>query len=478
MDNYPVDALADRYCFYRGKYVMMRGEGVYHKKSRYTRKQIWEHFKGLISLCIFSGPANTSFISIDIDFRDPDVVHKVVDTMADLGFPREKIYVSDSGGKGYHVDVFYDGSIRNWMNRQVYDLIIYFSGLDPHKVEFRPTHEQSIKLPLGVHQKTGRRCWFVDRDTLEPIEDFGYIETTEKVPLRQVEEIIKAGNKRRFYELLEEARAAAPPAGCANRGGCAAASPIMITEPGTRHKRTIEEALRLYRMGGDYNSIHDGLMKWMERQDRSLYEASYEEYRRDIDYITGWVMQAGRRRETGGNTTTHKHHSAARIYQSDVSRIIKAPTKAARMLAFFITIICDKIGVCSMGADKLGEHVGIKSNKTIVEASKAFAELGIFNKSNGGYVYSKNHIHLISNKFRFPDGYERGGEYVEVNEMVGEDNIYRLYIDTLARIGDMTEMAAALSKPELKDIKEWCEGVGQGEADDDGWDGGGVSCIY
>ena len=455
--EFPIAAMLDRYCFYRQKYVMMRDGMTVHVKNPYDIKQVWEHLNGVISLCVFAGPNCTSFLSMDIDLRDKSIVYKVVATMTDLGFPADKIYVSESGNKGYHVDVFFESAIYNWMAKQLYDLIIYFGELNPRKVEYRPTSTSSIKLPLGIHQKTKRRCWFVDPETLEPIEDMFYIERTEKLMIWQVEKIIKEGNKRRFNILLEEIQ---------NQQNCVEenAEPKVnvtkpynpgnrIVEPGTRQKMMVREALRLYREGGEYDSIRADLTAWLMAQDPEMYKDSMDECMRNIDNITAWVMQKGRRCELG-NDPNHNFHKNIRIYQTDIRQIFKGSTKAARLLAFFITVFCDRYGVCGLGINKLMEKTGIKSKITVSAASRDLVEQGVFSKQKGGYKNTGSSLRPVTNKYYFAKGYERGGEFIEIEGLVDADNIYDMYVQAVAALWDDEVIPGYLTAGEIADIRE------------------------
>lgn len=450
--NYPVKTMMNRYGFYRQKYVMMKPEFTTHVDSAYTSKQMWEHLNGNMSLCVFAGPNNTAFLSIDVDMRDPDVVHTVIDTMVDLGFPRERIYVSDSGGKGYHVDVFFAQSIYNWMAKQLYDLIIYFGKLDKRKVEFRPTANQAIKLPLGVHQKTGRRCWFVDPESLSPIETFEYIETTQHLEPWRVDQILRDGNRRRFYIMLDEIQSEAKE-GPKKRCKLSHGNEINIDEAGTRQRCMIEEALRLYRAGGDYSSIHSDLVSWMTKQDPSMYKDSWEECMRNIDSITGWVMRCGRRRELGDDPN-HDYHDNTRIYKSDMDRIVEAPTKTARLLAFLITVFCDKYEFCGMSERKMQDILSVSAKPTIIKASNALVDRKLFYKKKGGMVYTGNSLRPVTNKYKFPNDYVRSGEHIEIDGLVTADNIYDLYISAMVALCDYGELKKQLTRQELQDVRK------------------------
>ena len=101
----------------------------------------------------------------DVDDGNRDTVFRIIFELERLGIPRSKIYVSYSGGKGYHVELFCQEIIRTERWYRLYLSVIRAANLEPSKVEFRPTHTQSIKLPLSCHAKTGKVCWYADRDT-------------------------------------------------------------------------------------------------------------------------------------------------------------------------------------------------------------------------------------------------------------------------------------------------------------------------
>lgn len=477
--SFPVKEMMDRYCFFRRKYMYMfrkkeTGELIITWGDNLEAKQVWEHFNGNIALCVKAGPRNTKFLSFDVDLPEPEVVHKVVDTLADLGIPREKIYVSTSGGKGYHVDIFFMASIRNWKAKELYDLVIYFGGLNPAKVEYRPTDGQSIKLPLGIHQKTGKRCWFVDRETLEPIEDFDYIKTTEKIHPDLIDSVIKQGNRRRFDILFAEMPEEEQKPTKRTVRNSKSPEGYDIVTPGTRHRKMLEYALFLYRIGGDYESIRRGLEEWYYRQNMSLISASERECLRDISEITAWVMRKGRRQELGKDDT-HEYHTKIRIYETDAKRIIQGDTKSARLLAFLVTVYCDKYGFCGLSAAKLCQHLNINSNKTVVEAEKCVAELKLFSKQQGGLKNMGGHLKKVTNKYRFPMDYDRGGEFIEIDGLVTAENIYELYIRTLAALLDEGDAKSSLTAKEFKDWRMMRDAMAEGCDSDGGREAGAES---
>ena len=110
-----------------------------------------------------------------------------MDELIEIGIPRDRIYASYSGGKGYHVEVFFEGIVSTERLHALYKYVIQKRDLDPRKVEFRPTHTSAIKLPLSAHAKTEKICWYVDRDNLMPIERMDYIMEIQPISLGEID---------------------------------------------------------------------------------------------------------------------------------------------------------------------------------------------------------------------------------------------------------------------------------------------------
>ena len=176
-----ISKINDLYITYRGRFTIVSQGGFYSPKSKagylkLKNANIWSHLQRTYAVAVYCGKSGSKFVCFDIDDGDCDTVSSVVNGIGEAtGISRDFIYVSYSGGKGYHVEVFFDDLVPMDCMRKLYRTVIKRHELNPKKVEFRPTPSQSIKLPLSVHQRTGNICWFVDRDTLEPIESYEYI---------------------------------------------------------------------------------------------------------------------------------------------------------------------------------------------------------------------------------------------------------------------------------------------------------------
>ena len=240
-------------------------------------------------------------------------------------------------------------------------------------------------------------------------------------------------------------------------------APIMIEESGTRQKKMVEQALRLYREGGTQDSIEDGLESWLQLQNPAFYKDSYEECRRNIVNIAKWVMRKGVRGAAAEKRVVSPQNRIY-IYQSDAERILAMPTKTARMMAFLITAYCDKYGVCSLGQDKMCEILSIKSRRIIVQAAK---EMKCFDSVKGGLKNVKNELKKVTTKYTFPECYERSGEVVSITAPITADNIYEIYLGTIGDLCNGEDLKKRLKKPEYEDMLRYAHKYNQTDYEDD-----------
>lgn len=161
-----------------GKMFMPKGDG---KPRALNDRYMFNHMIGKFAVAIYAGENASKFMCFDVDDGNPDSVRAIMGYLERCGIDRRFICVSSSGGKGYHVEVFFDRLVSTWMQKRVYAWVIAETGLDRHKIEFRPTSRQAIKLPLCVHHKTGNICWYLDAETLEPIESQEFVMSIERM---------------------------------------------------------------------------------------------------------------------------------------------------------------------------------------------------------------------------------------------------------------------------------------------------------
>ena len=452
--------MTDLYCLYFKAWVCISDPNVTAVpfntiKSQFDIKHVMKHLHGNYAIGVFAGENATKFVSIDIDEGDRETVRKVIDTLVGIGIPEDRLYVSYSGKKGYHVDFFVENYIYNDSARILYEEMIERSGLNRRKVEFRPTHGQAIKLPLGVHQTTKNRCWFVDPVTLEQIEDFDYIFGIQKIKQEYLEEIAKRLKNERVTRMYAEMRE--------KRSNVQKAKPasydsLVVTAPGTRHNIQKKVAARARMDGCDYDEIVARQLEWCREQNQAYIMSSEKEIRDDAEKLARWAV---------ANVTikpiknTNGEAIVATVGKQCLPYILGAPTKTARMVLFLLCIYCGKYGDVKVAHRTLADHIGI-SAESVKNAIKWGEENGYISVEHSLNKYNGFLLLKSANKYKFPGDKKLAtprkihllGESYEVREWPTAENFYDMYIDMLTSLCKIEYLERFLTKPELKACKE------------------------
>lgn len=195
-DKKLVQALYNLYVTTNKKYIYQQINGGYawiDVCKGQKQLQYWQLFKHLqhlpnATIGVFSGKVFTKFICFDVDTGEEsknDTRYLVGVLNQDYGIDLKDIHVSYSGKKGYHIELFFGGGLESELltlefAESFYKSVIETCNFNPDKVEFRPTNNQGVKIPLGIHQLSKNKCCFVDNITLEPLPD-EYILGIEKL---------------------------------------------------------------------------------------------------------------------------------------------------------------------------------------------------------------------------------------------------------------------------------------------------------
>lgn len=316
MDNRDViKKLNDLYFIQRNHYLIQYKDGY----KQYTKGQMnkagtrkysalmnWQFEKHLIGEFTIGTFANyySKFMSFDVDFYNPKmakwITYKVVNALDELGI--KHYYISYSGGKGYHIDLFFSDLIRVDHAEKFFEQVILHADILPHsdesnKVEFRVTDGQGIKIPLGIHQKTGNYCGFckvenglkvigkkrsqeylfsikkMKHKIILDIINVKYEETTKKKTLINTEEAISQHKPLPNYSMSED---------------CSIDLAINMLQnglqvQGSRNKSLFLIGLYLKYMGLDEEKCRDELYTWMEWQNPNTYTTPLKDCYKEID---------------------------------------------------------------------------------------------------------------------------------------------------------------------------------------------------
>lgn len=183
-----------------------------HKSyTRLEPKHVAAHLRGKETLGIYQlGTDDTvKWICLDVDISKGATFPKGVDpreqvqvhtralarVLSRLNFP---FLVEDSGSKGYHLWLFFTDpiaankamSLGRWLEAQADPPDGIHVEVFPKQVSVR-AFGSLVKLPLGVHRKTQRRCLFVGSD-FTPLDDqWDALAEVKRLTPQAVDEIIE-----------------------------------------------------------------------------------------------------------------------------------------------------------------------------------------------------------------------------------------------------------------------------------------------
>lgn len=178
--NEIIEQINKLFITFRGKYLCQVGSGgnsrfITTQTAKLTDSKVENHIKGVQTIGLLLGEGGlTKFLTFDVDIMDEYDRKRTTLALVDklntyYGIPIEDIHVWYSGLKGYHVDLYFDEPIWECQLVPFYEEVL--SKLDevPKRIERRPTTGMGVKLPLGIHKVTGKRCPYVDNQTLKPL---------------------------------------------------------------------------------------------------------------------------------------------------------------------------------------------------------------------------------------------------------------------------------------------------------------------
>ncbi len=334
-----VARLFDLYVNYTDKYLMSlpsvglfvpkKGKQGERTPATLSESAMFGHLNRHYALGVFADPNASKFICFDVDINDTHVCDGIIKSIVGFGIPEQYIHVSTSGGKGFHVEIFFDRPVHTMNLIRLYRAVIMDTGYNYRKVEFRPTNTQGIKLPLSVHYKTGNIAWFLDKD-YQPIETTDYVFDIYKYPAEWFNKLsIPIISKEEFTANIVRNE---------EEGTCGDVRseppmdydgvwvPRSMTVSGTRHSMMVQIAARC--KAGTVERCEEILTNWYYKQDQSLISTPENEVLEDISRIASWAESEG----------LLKAETSPCINYYDTLMILNQPTKLARKIMFYMLV--------------------------------------------------------------------------------------------------------------------------------------------
>lgn len=444
----------------RRKYLAQFADGRYftlsyapsNKTVKFNDSMLHTHLKGDITYGVFAGGRVSKFITFDVDCNDSAmsrwITLKLIDVLEnEANIPRKDIHVSFSGNKGYHVDIFFDKQVKVDALKEFYHNVLVKVGTLPDgQVEFRPSWTQGVKIPLGVHQKTGNRCVFVDNETLEP---YNYEESCEyflRIEPLQAEVITDSTIDLTDEQVTEFEEVVASTDITVNAvdlsGALQRAKRILdngrLTESNSRHKVTYTLACFGNSHGWEREETISVIMDVLLATPREYFsEGSTPEY---------WLKEAERLVEYAYNNdkTIQGSDKPITIYKSEILAVLNVGTFRQKQLAYAMLATSKRYGnIFYLTMNTAMKMIGTKSKPTVSNAIKKLVEVGFIEYHRKGEVDRARSLEIGQvrykpNKYRLaikkPDeneasvDVEQGKDMVEVALMLCDIQEIRRYV--------------------------------------------------
>lgn len=445
-ENKIINKINELYITYRGHYLCMNKDGkysriTYNKESgipKLNDSLIRQHIRGNKTYGIFSGKELSKFIIFDIDIPKSNIarwcVYKIRKVLGEMGFDREKIYAVWSGTKGYHVILHFEKPVELYKLKIIFNEVIKQGQLDQFelgKVEFRATHEQGVKLPLGRNFKNkdsdNNICYFCDIDNgIKIIKDKSYILNVKQISIEEMQKVllsidnqesqfIEINNK--YEEFKNEIKELYKPLPIyqQNINERVTLEAIMnlinngLSVPASRHNS-------LMKIGKFYKSYHgldeseckQVLTEWMSWQDKSMYSTSWNDCLKDIDEIVEYIYKNNIRLVIDGEGID------VIITKQEMDCIMRIKKKSQKILIFAMLIHSKRYqtgkGIFYMTYSQIGYCLGMTEYGAFKLVNK-FA-----NDNEGVLEFIERNQKVLNNK----------GKVIG-----GRPNKYRLHLDKL-----------------------------------------------
>lgn len=176
----------------------------------FSKNDIIEHLKLERTLGIFPYDNASHFLVFDIDIFNPKIMLSIFCALKRLGFNENEILMNWSGGKGYHLAIFFNKAILKKELRDFFDIVLIEAGWFEDNlrgngsplIEGRGITEQGVKLPLSLNRKetiikcgdirvksSNKYCFLTD-EFGKKVDTISKLESMKKVDIQRIKHII------------------------------------------------------------------------------------------------------------------------------------------------------------------------------------------------------------------------------------------------------------------------------------------------
>lgn len=405
------------------------------------------HLDGKYAIAIYAASEGSKFMCFDVDDGRQESVMAIVNCLVALGIDSDSLHVSTSGGKGYHVEMFFDGLVSVDLLYSLYDMVLQRAMLSRKKVEFRPTAHQAVKLPLSVHHKTGRRCWYIDKEHMVSVEDWNYLKIIPKLPALGISAWIENLKPVELDGLDALASSDAESFPYREHSDFVYLAPLR--SEGMRHTTTVNHVVHMRKLGIGREECMGRIIAWQERQDSSLYKSTAAYIQQDIEEIVQWAYETQDEQRLYGTNIILTRHDMQTVFS------ISKPDKRKLM---FLLLLWEKANHPSLSHEQMGLKIGCCA-KTVKSMIDGLVKDGMLEQNTGrnrfisgkGFCRNRNTYHCLHGI-----GTQ---ENIAHSVSIPKKNVLKLLsywmYECAYHLLTMGEFLTALTPKEHSDIKCW-----------------------
>ncbi|MED4003614.1 TOTE conflict system archaeo-eukaryotic primase domain-containing protein [Priestia aryabhattai] len=294
-----VDRINDLYVTNRYKFAIMNKHGQYttvqdrqvgkgeKKALPLNDSDIKRHLQQKHTLAVLPLRDKTKFITFDIDRQDLNILEDIHNALTRFVSP-SSLLITSSGNKGYHIDLFLEELILNSHAEQFYKLILSETGYREHEVEGYGFGNKPVKIPFGVHFKTGKYCYPTNQygnDNSQNGLGYDQLLRINKEPLQKIYDAIEMNPIPKYLtdsesieadEMLTNYQSTFTHTIDKKEANAQRLLQEGFKEPGKRNESTVIIATYLKHKGFDENESIEKIIKWNHTKNQGLYKDEKE----------------------------------------------------------------------------------------------------------------------------------------------------------------------------------------------------------
>lgn len=457
--------LNELYVTTRRKYIMQTTDAYREKAgtdAKYATFDKWAlndgtlkiHLDGKNTYGVFNANTTNKFITFDVDYADDMpaarwATMKLIDVLErDFNVRRDDMHVSISGDKGFHVDLFMDRMLPLETVQAFYRNVLIEADLPSNKVEFRPLWNVGVKLPLGIHQRTGNRCWFVDTETLEPIESFDYLNDVQpmnadviidgaiELSVEQAAEFAEIERRTDTTITLVDATKALQKAARIIEDG-------RLTTSNTRHATTLTLASFFNSQGLDKEDAISAIMAILHNTPREYFSkgSTSAHWQKETERLVGIAFS--------NNYTLGNVDKPVTIYKSEILAVLGVGTFRQKQVAYAMLITSKRYGaVFYLTMNTAMRMIGTKSKPTVNTAIKKLATVGFIEYAQKGKVDDAK-SREVGHRFFKPNKYRLLIDKPAIDELSVEVTSEHSIVDVAYLLCDVREIQQRVKRTEF-----------------------------